>query len=207
MHGRVASRRSVPYPGAGCLVRVPRELWEASVDELGRYAGANSEALVFWGGVVCGKQVQVTGLYILGHAPQGGTVKVTPEETRWLLRELRRRDEKLIAQFHSHPGEAYHSAGDDSCATAFHEGLLSIVAPNFATGVMDPTECAVHEYRDGRFHLLSPEEVAQRIVLDCWTARRRSTPIPPKRIDRERLPWWTTIASSLRRKLTGRRRR
>src|SRR5204862_8073148 len=107
----------------------------------------------------------VTGLYRRNHAPQGDRVVVAPEEARWLLRTLRARDEKLVGQLHSHRGLAGHSPGDDVWATSFHEGFLSIVVPRFGAGVTAPVDCAVLEYRDGRFVPLGRDEVEQRIRL------------------------------------------
>jgi hypothetical protein len=87
----------VPYPGAGATVRVPAEIWQRSLDVLRLYGSVGSEGLVFWGGTVTANTIQVTTLYIPGHEAQGGRVKVTAEEGRWLLRRLKERDEKLIA--------------------------------------------------------------------------------------------------------------
>ncbi|SRR5258706_9251965 len=43
----------------------------------------------------------------------------------------------LIAQIHSHPGEAYHSGTDDAYAIITTVGGFSIVIPNFASGPID----------------------------------------------------------------------
>lgn len=127
--GRV-SARDVPYPPVGYNVRVPDAIWDdalatvrcyAARDGAGRQRG--SEALVYLAGVVAGDGMIVTGLYRLDHAPQGDRVKVTPGESRWLLRTLSARDEKLIGQLHSHRGLAGHSHGDDIWATSFQRGL------------------------------------------------------------------------------------
>jgi hypothetical protein len=105
----------------------------------------------------------VTSLYRLNHVPQGDRVVVVREESRWLVRELRARDEKLVGQLHSHRGSAGHSSGDDACATSFHEGFLSIVIPFFARGVTVPADCAFLEYRAGEFIELDLREIEQRI--------------------------------------------
>lgn len=203
MSERLAPRRAAPYPGSGAIAHVPNELWLDTIRELQQYADARSEALVFWGGAICGGHVVVTGLYILGHHAQGGTVRVTAEESRWLVRELRRRDEKLVAQVHSHPGRAYHSCGDDEHAAAFHEGFLSIVAPDFATKVGAPSDCAVHEYRSGSFHELPEADVCVRMHLHPMTVRRHATEdLTPRRAG-----WLTMLASSLKQKFIERKRR
>src|SRR6476660_3510273 len=101
--------RSAPYPPAGHPIRIGQETWERALDTVGAYAALGgedgrrgSEALVYLGGVGTGTEMIVTGLYRLHHEPQGDRVVVTPDEARWLLQALRARDEKLIAQLHSH---------------------------------------------------------------------------------------------------------
>jgi hypothetical protein len=174
------SARAVPYPPPGYRLRLPDPIWEGALAAVRAYAtlgsselGApGSEALVYLGGVVAGAEVIVTGLYLLNHAPQGDRVVVAPEEARWLLRTLRARDEKLVGQLHSHRGLAGHSPGDDVWATSFHEGFLSIVVPCFGAGVTAPVDCAVLEYRGGRFVSLARAEVEQRIRAGTQIAER-----------------------------------
>ena len=44
---------------------------------------------------------------------------------------------RLVAQVHSHPGEAFHSLADDRWAIPRQVGALSIVLPYFAAGVTE----------------------------------------------------------------------
>jgi hypothetical protein len=164
--------RAAPYPAPGYAVRVPEVIWDGALETVRDYATRGherghrgSEALVYLGGVIAGDEIVVTGLYCLNHAPQGDRVVVTPQESRWLLRTLSARDEKLVAQLHSHRGLAGHSAGDDAWATSFHEGFLSIIAPFFGRDAKTPVDCAVLEYRGGHFVDLDDEEVARRIQV------------------------------------------
>jgi hypothetical protein len=165
--------RSTPYPPPGYPVRIGDLIWTGGLETVRTYAtlGAErgrrgSEALLHLGGVVAGAEVVVTGLYRLHHEPQGDRVVVTPEEARWLLATLRARDEKLVAQLHSHRGFAGHSHGDDAWATSFHEGFLSIVVPRFGAGVSAPVDCAVLEYRRGEFVELPRDEVTRRVRIE-----------------------------------------
>ncbi len=175
------SRRAAAYPPAGYVLRLPTVIWEAALAIMRAYAtrGASelgepgSEALVYLAGVVAAAELIVTGLYCLDHAPQGDRVVVTPDEARWLLKTLRARDEKLVGQLHSHRSVAGHSPGDDAWATSFHGGFLSIVVPHFGIGVSVPGECAVLEYRGGRFVELSDEEIASRVRQYPQIAERK----------------------------------
>lgn len=206
----VERRRRAPYPGTGAPVVVPAEIWTRSVEELRSYAASRSEALVFWGGVVVSASVQVTGLYLLRHEAQGGRVRVTPEESRWLLRRLRQRDEKLIAQVHSHPGQAFHSHGDDERAASFHAGYLSIVAPDFAVPVREIGECEVFESTGDCFRRLGAAEVRARLQIISLVEERLPSGREPSRsiptIRKREWRWLTTIASSLSEKLSGRKK-
>lgn len=171
--------RATPYPQAGFGVRVPESLWSAALDEVRRYAGLSgprgsrgSEGLVYLGGVPTADALVVTSLFRLHHEPQGDCVKPTPDQVRWLLSELRRRDEKLVAQLHTHRHGARHSVGDDQMAASFHDGFLSIVVPRFAAGVEGIDQCVVHEYRDAAFRPLPAAETTARFTLYPQVADR-----------------------------------
>jgi hypothetical protein len=199
----MARRRAAEYPGAGAPIHVPAEVWRRSLDVLCLYGDVGSEGLVFWGGVVTAGCIQVTGVYVPAHEPQGGHVKVTADEGRWLLRRLKERDEKLVAQFHSHEGSAKHSFGDDERAASAHEGFISLVAPNFGRDVVGPEECGVHEYDGSRFRRLPSEEACQRIRVQTLVEEPRPIPIGLGCKAPRRWSWLRMIVSSLRRRLTG----
>jgi hypothetical protein len=172
------TRRSVAYPAPGYAVRAAAAIWTAALDELRRYATLGSggwrrgsEGLAYFGGIVAGDEMIVTALYCLDHQPQGDRVIVTGAETRWLLRTLRARDEKLVGQIHSHRGAAGHSLGDDQHATSFHEGFLSIVVPRFGRGITTIDQCAVLEYRAGEFVDLDDDEARRRIRVEPQVVR------------------------------------
>lgn len=191
------SARAVPYPPPGNRLRLPEPLWESALATMRSYAtlgcsdlGARgSEALVYLGGVVAGAEMIATGLYRLNHEPQGDRVVVTPEEARWLLRTLRAQDEKLVGQLHSHRGLAGHSPGDDAWATSFHEGFLSIVVPRFGATVAALTDCAVLEYRGGRFVQLGQEEIERRVCVYPPIVERGARVVPLETAQRKEKRW------------------
>jgi len=165
MSEQMKNRRSIPYPGMGTSLVVPIEIWERTLKTMRQFGKKHSEAIVFWGGVITGSWAQITGLYLPCHAAQGARAKLTPEESRWLLRKLRERDEKLIAQIHSHPSLAFHSPGDDEGAASFHTGYLSVVVPSFGRGVSSFSDCAIFEYNGTTFVEVPSDDFHRRSLL------------------------------------------
>lgn len=51
---------------------------------------------------------------------------------------------QLIAQIHSHPGEAYHSLADDRYPIVDSYGGISIVVPDFASGEVSLLNTAIY---------------------------------------------------------------
>lgn len=159
------ARRRVPYPIKTASMIIPEEAWVRTLQELRAFGDQRSEGLLFFGGVVSGDTIQVTGIYLLQHDPQGACVRVTREEARWLIRRLRERDEKLVAQVHSHPGSAFHSPGDNERAASFHAGYLSIVVPHWGHDVEQIRDCFVGEFDGTEFRELKKKDIEKKVRL------------------------------------------
>lgn len=159
-------RRSVPYPSGGQPIFLPQYIWGETLGSLSKYRTKKSECLVYWGGIVgASGEVVITSLLRPNHTFQGWRVQLTSSEMKNLLRTLRIRDEKLMVQIHSHPGDAFHSPGDDDLATSFHSGFLSIVVPNFAKNISLLSQCAVYEYSEAKFVKLTSEQIDHRFII------------------------------------------
>ncbi|MCI0590815.1 MAG: Mov34/MPN/PAD-1 family protein [Gammaproteobacteria bacterium] len=178
-------RRRVPYPGSGSRYYIPALIWDESLQALRWYGSYLSEGLVFWGGVVGGVgEILVTSLLVLNHAPQGGAVRPTLEEMRAVLHALQARDEKLVAQVHTHPGEAFHSLGDSQSPASFHPGYISIVIPHFGQDVRSLTHCSVYEYQD-EFVALVQSDIVNRFVIQEQVVQV----LPRRSASPDRRPW------------------
>ena len=190
-------RRAINYPGAGCHFYLPQDIWDKTVVALRDYGQFQSEGLVYWGGIVgAADEIIVTSLLKLNHPPQGGCVRPSSKEMRVLLRTLRGRDEKLVAQIHSHPAQAFHSPGDSQHATSFHHGFMSIVLPNFGEGVRSLFDCAVFEFR-GSFEALTYEEISVRFAVQPSVVDL--TPSISKTVEgKERRTPWSALSQKLR---------
>jgi hypothetical protein len=143
----------------------------ATRDALVEYALAGledggHEGLVLWAGRELGSVTMYTTVILprAEHGPQG--VHVSREAVGDAARAARERRLGILGQVHSHPGpDGRHSDGDDDLVMMPFSGMLSIVAPYHGRNLQHITDCAVHQYQDGRWVWCEPESVAQRIFV------------------------------------------
>ena len=159
-------RRSVTYPGPGCGWSIPQPIADETAAYLKRYGARKCEGLAYWAGSVgANGEAVVQALVLVNHKPQGAGVHVTKDEVRNLVRVMAELDLKLLAQVHSHLGDAFHSHGDDEHATSFHEGFVSVVVPRYAMEDSELFDWTIHEYQGGKFVKISPNEVRTRFQV------------------------------------------
>ncbi len=126
------------------------ETWRA----VSRFGEMGCEGLALWLGELGDGVAQVTEVLVPPQVPlreEGGVGYFVPGDTLARLnRELYARRVRLLAQVHSHPGEAYHSTTDDRYAVVTEEGGFSLVIPWF--GRLRPfQECALFRLEGGRW--------------------------------------------------------
>ena len=117
-------------------------------DFLNYAGGKRVEAVSLFAGYEEGNTFQVKEViipkqlsYIL---EQGLMYAVEGEELHRINVWLYENKMKLIAQIHSHPSEAYHSEADDRFPIVDTYGGVSIVVPDFATGIMTLNDWAIY---------------------------------------------------------------
>ena len=95
---------------------------------------------------------------------------------------------QLIAQLHSHPGEAYHSELDDELPIATTAGCLSLVVPDFAREPFALRRCAVYRLMPGKgWGKLTGAETSRLIsVIDDAPPGNSTSPATPKS---RKAPW------------------
>lgn len=86
------------------------------------------ETVVFW----LGKGETVNEVYRPMQSVSVDYFHLPSESMRSLMDYLKRDRRRILAQVHSHPGDAYHSKADDQWAVIRHQGALSLVLPRFA---------------------------------------------------------------------------
>ena len=152
-------------------LRVPRSVIATTWEALRSYGEQGYEGFVLWMGRLEGALAIVEVALVPAQSSirgeDGVGYFVTSDTLFQINRELHRTKRRLIAQVHSHPTEAYHSATDDAYAVVTTEGGFSIVVPNFAARDPDPTECAIYRLLGGRWKELGLRDV--NLGVD-WTA-------------------------------------
>jgi proteasome lid subunit RPN8/RPN11 len=73
---------------------------------------------------------------------------------------------RLIAQVHSHPGRAYHSAADNRYCIVTEEGGFSIVVPDFGFGASTLPGWAIYRLTNGLWRDMLAKAARAIFVID-----------------------------------------
>lgn len=136
---------------------------------LQQFGAHGCEGLVLWIGHVDDDYARITRAVVPDQKPvkseEGVGYFVDSEALFQLNRKLAETGLRLIAQVHSHPGEAYHSDTDDRYAIVTVDGGLSLVVPDFGSAPADPTLWAVYRLQSGIWHELDPPQTRSLLVV------------------------------------------
>ncbi len=108
---------------------ISEELVQKTIAVLQEGGVKQCETVVFW----LGKGNTVDEIYRPEQRVSIDYFHLSSESMRSLMNYLKRDRRRILAQMHSHPGEAFHSKADDDWAVIRHEGALSLVLPTFAS--------------------------------------------------------------------------
>jgi len=111
---------------------ISRSVLAETIEHLNLRGSAQAERVVLWLGTESADQSVITEVFVPIQETGAYRFVIPPEGMREILQRLRITRTKIIAQVHSHPQEAFHSAVDDAEALVRHEGALSLVVPRFA---------------------------------------------------------------------------
>jgi proteasome lid subunit RPN8/RPN11 len=140
----------------------------ATLRVLQRFGADKCEGLVLWIGEVNQDRARITQAVVPDQRPIKGEEGVGYFVQGAALFDLNRKLSdtglRLIAQVHSHPGEAYHSDTDDRYAIVTADGGLSLVVPDFGRAPADPRLWAVYRLSNGCWRELDTFQA--RALLD-----------------------------------------
>ena len=136
-----------PKPPELPALRIPIGLLEQSARLLRDLSADRREAVILWAGVPGSHTVTVSRIVVPQYTSTLVRFEVPLEERRKLAERLGEHGEIVLAQLHTHPGAAFHSAADDRLALPRHTGAISIVVPCFAEdwrGNLGETSVNIH---------------------------------------------------------------
>ena len=135
-------------------VYIPYNILDQTSESLRMYGEQDCEGLVLWlGNINNDKTSHVKRILI----PPQNSIKsedgvgyfVTAETLFSLNKLLSSTGLRLLAQVHSHPGRAFHSAADDRYCIVTAEGGFSIVVPAFGFGPSDLSQWTTYRLIEG----------------------------------------------------------
>lgn len=95
-----------------------------------------------------------TTLAIAGIRPDAittrGSFRVPPPAMALVVRAAVDRGLQVVGQVHTHPGEAYHSDGDDDGARIAFTGFVSVVLPDYGRHLPSLTGAAAYIFKAGQ---------------------------------------------------------
>lgn len=150
-------------------VQVPDTAIQETLTVVREAGQRGHEVLVLWLGVV---EENVANIQAVLAPPQNpvrseeGVGYFVNSETLFALnRFLREHKLRLLAQVHSHPQDAFHSATDDAYAIVTVEGGFSLVIPDFGFGRQTLDEWAVYRLTSGHWREMSVYQVRSVFVV------------------------------------------
>jgi proteasome lid subunit RPN8/RPN11 len=150
-------------------IRIPRSALVETERFLRRCGEDGNEGMVLWVGKLLPSVAAVEVVLVPSQNPiqseDGVGYFVRSETLREINLHLLQTRRRLIAQVHSHPGEAYHSEADDRYAIMTTEGGLSVVVPEFAREPMRLSDCAIYRLTRSEWRSLSTAEIERLFVI------------------------------------------
>ena len=113
------------------MIDVPEDVWQDTVEIFRSCGQGRRECVVYWVGPSSDDLRVVRPV----HPVHTATPRHYEVDGAWLTQlwvELARRGESVLAQVHTHRGQAGHSTTDDQGAIVYQAGFLSLVLPWFA---------------------------------------------------------------------------
>jgi hypothetical protein len=146
---------------------LPRGVADATIEHFHRRGAEGHEGFILWPGIVNGRGLAVvTTAWIPAAQTHEGFARTHTEGMVAFVQAVHEEGWALLAQVHTHPGDAFHSPIDDRYPASGRDGFLSIVIPSFGRGFeLDRPNWAVYELEGGRWRAWSAEEARARIRI------------------------------------------
>lgn len=151
-------------------VNVRLGILQETMEVLRTYGNQGCEGLVLWLGYLdhndCTVERVLTPPQNSLKSEEGVGYFVTSETLFSLNKFLSSTGLRLLAQIHSHPSSAYHSAADDRYCIVTVEGGFSIVVPNFGVGPCDINAWATYRLIDSVWQKVPKKAMETLFIIE-----------------------------------------
>jgi hypothetical protein len=156
--------------GSGPRILVPLEIQVQTIAHLRDRGSNHEEGFLAWSGIHRDSRIIVKSAFI----PAGEVLRhhlgigFSDDAIEVIANKILAKGEKLIAQVHSHPFEAFHSETDNRFPLIHRKGFLSIVVPFFGKYGFDRFDYfRIYEYlQDNQWDWIGPETARKRFMLE-----------------------------------------
>lgn len=104
------------------------------------------EGLVFWSGTLSGDVANIKTVICPKTIATSVSAKLSSDGVEYIYSTIKKNNEFLFVQVHSHPGIAFHSDEDCNEAISYKIGFISIVVPYFGKYMEDLSSCLIFEH-------------------------------------------------------------
>lgn len=139
---------------------------DAILKEYGRNQ-PSAEGIVYWAGTKREDRFYITSAIAPKAVTSRHGILVSHESNAQFVDYLCDNQLIYLAQVHSHPSTWVDHSGIDDAQTAFrHEGLVSIVVPDYSmAGLLPFNKCGVHRFQSNKFIRLSNQYVSKHFHI------------------------------------------
>lgn len=159
-------RSRVPPPKE-TVYQIPLRVIETTLKHLQKYGDVDLEAVGYWIGPYKDCAATTDRLWVPRFKATVVSYDVEPAEMLRLKKDLDGSGYVLLAQVHSHPGDAFHSDRDDINAASPWLGFISVVVPDggrISRPFFDAAEVFEHAGKC-RWRHLDQEEKRSRFIV------------------------------------------
>lgn len=124
------------------------------------------EGLVFWSGTLQGDGAYIKTAICPPNISTCISARTNDQGLKHIYETLRKNDEFLFIQAHSHPDLAFHSPTDCDEAISFKKGFMSIVVPFYGRNMEDISTWVIFEYSGtDKWRQLGRSEITNRFIV------------------------------------------
>jgi proteasome lid subunit RPN8/RPN11 len=159
-------RRKDPVPAFRPVTRLPKRcliMTEASVlamrECIAEEILRGHEGIAYLFGQTNGATTVVVGAMRPEARTTVGSFSVTSIAMAAVVRAATDAGLQVIGQIHTHPGDAYHSDGDEDGARIVYDGYVSIVVPEYGRRLPSLDGAAIYFYRSEAFSELNTRAI------------------------------------------------